>query len=462
MNRFIAILRDSYREALSTWVVPVMLVLAGLLILFVSSVSFRQVGLQAELEKSFGTFNWALGLNPANGKPRFEVENVTGTNPAEPWKADYTFDVALYGGTPEFLGQARQSAGFPVTRRRMENFLGQAVAFLDHIHVEEVAEPPGAGAVAGGLAGPARQSLTGERERFHVTTHGTKIADRMSWPHQPTIFFVWDLPFNMSLRDGVYTLEKRLVNDAGAWITLLVSVIITAGFIPNMLRKGALDLYIAKPISRVGLLVYKYIGGLIFVLLLTAVTVTGVWAVIGLRTGIWTPHFLALIPLLTFYFAILYSVSTLAAVLTRSTLVAILATITVWGLLFVIGWGHEYVAKAKKAEQQVMDAVHQANPQAQQGEDPDIEASRNRRQPWQVPTWLDVLARALYNPLPRTYDLDDRMIRVIAQGVLTEFELKQNGQDQPLPPWPETIGVSLALIAVMLALASWRLVTRDG
>lgn len=461
MNRFIAILKDSYREALSTWVVPVMLVLAGLLILFVASVSFRQVGLQDELDKGFGTFNWALGLNPANGKPRFVVENVTGTNPAEPWKADYTFDVALYGGTQEFLDQARQSAGFPVTRRRMENFLGQAAPFLDNIKAEEVAAPPAAGAVAGGLAGPARQAVSGERVRFRVTTHGTKIEDRMSWPHQPTVLFFWDLPFNMSLREGVYTLEKRLVNDAGAWITLLVSVVITAGFIPNMLRKGALDLYIAKPISRVGLLVYKYVGGLIFVLLLTAVTVTGVWAAIGLRTGIWTPHFLALIPLLTFYFAVLYSISTLAAVLTRSTLVAILATITAWGLLFGIGWGHEYVVKAKDAEKKMMDTVRQADPDARPDEDPD-DGANGQGQPWQVPTWLDVLSRALYSPLPRTYDLDDRMIQAIAHGVLTDFELKQNKLDRPLPPWPETIGVSLAFIVLMLGLACWRLVTRDG
>jgi hypothetical protein len=461
VNRFVAILKDSYREALSTWVVPVMLILAAILILFIASVSFRQVGLQDELDKGFGTFNWALGLNPANGKPRFTVENLSGTNSAEPWKGDYTFDVVLYGGTDEFFNQARQSAGFPVTRRRMENFLGQAAPFLDNIKVEEVAEPPAAGAIAGGLAGPARQSIAGERVRFHVTTKGTKIEDRMSWPHQPTIFFVWDLPVNLSLREGVYTLEKRLVNDAGAWITLLVSVVITAGFIPNMLRKGALDLYIAKPISRVGLLIYKYVGGLIFVLMLTAVTVTGVWAVIGLRTGIWSPHFLALIPLLTFYFAVLYSISTLAAVLTRSTLVAILATITAWGLLFGIGWGHEYVAKAKEAERKVMDTVRQANPDAKPDEDPDDEASNNR-QPWQVPAWLDVLSRVLYSPFPRTYDLDDRMIRVIAHGVLTDFELKQNSLDRPLPPWPETIGVSLAFIAVMLALASWRLVTRDG
>ena len=35
---------------------------------------------------------------------------------------------------------------------------------------------------------------------------------------------------------------------------------------------------LSKPIRRPALLVYKYLGGLTFVFLLTAVTVLGVWA----------------------------------------------------------------------------------------------------------------------------------------------------------------------------------------
>ncbi len=57
--------------------------------------------------------------------------------------------------------------------------------------------------------------------------------------------------------------------------------------------------------------------------MLTAVAVGGVWVVVGLRTGVWSPGLLYSVGGITFYFAILYSVSTLFGVLTRSTLVAI-------------------------------------------------------------------------------------------------------------------------------------------
>ena len=54
------------------------------------------------------------------------------------------------------------------------------------------------------------------------------------------------------------------------------------------------------------------------------------------------------------------------------------------------------------------------------------------------------------------------MIQLIAEGVLTDVELKREGRDEPLPPWWGTVGVSLAFIALMLTLSCWRLSTRDG
>ena len=48
----------------------------------------------------------------------------------------------------------------------------------------------------------------------------------------------------------------------------------------------------------------------------SAVAVGGIWLVLGLRSGIWSPGFLATILILTFFFAILYAVSAFFAVLT--------------------------------------------------------------------------------------------------------------------------------------------------
>ena len=447
MNRLIAFLRDSYREAVSTWVIPVMLAFTVLLIALVASVGFRPITLEDEFKGQFSLLNGSFSFNPALKGSRFDVENVAASNAAEPWKSDYEFDI-VFRATPDAVKQFEGNPGFPMTRRRTENYLKATVPYLDNLTVTDRSPPAGDALAAGAL----------REYRFHASSRGTKIADRTSWPHQPSFLFAFDYFFTYSLRDGVYKLEKRLVNDVGAWVTLLVSVIITAGFIPNMLRKGTIDLYVSKPIGRVSLILYKYLGGLIFMLLLTTAMVGGIWLTVGLRTGLWSPHFLALIPLMTFYFAILYAVSTLAAVVTRSTVVAILATVFAWAVFFGIGFGFDVVKKIKKAGTEMREKLGAPDADADE-----IVANKPReRTPFEVPTWVDYLSKALYYPSPRTYDLDDRMIRAIAQGVLTDFEIKQNNLDAELPPWGETLGVSLSFIALCLGLASARMVTRDG
>jgi hypothetical protein len=462
--KFIAFLRDSYREALSGWVLQVMLVLAVILILFVASVSFRPIALKDELDNQFGVTNWVLARNPdpAVRSTKYVIENYTQTNQARPWESDYAFDLVVRAESADALTKVRDM-GLPVRRRQVEQMMSDALQFLKEVEVKEAAPPPeavGHLALGGTALAPTRPGAPPGEARFTVTSHGTKAEDALAWRHEPSVLFAIDLPFfTMSLREGVYTLQKRLVNDAGAWITLLVSVVITAAFVPNMIRKGSFDLYISKPISRPLLLVYKYLGGLLYVLILTTFTVGGVWVAIGLRTGLWSPHFLALIPLLTFYFAILYSVSTLFGVLTRSTLVAIVATVFAWGVFFAAGWAHDQVQQVKKAQEEMQQKLEKAVPKGPSDEDGEDGGPPIRQA---VPNWLDTSARIAHAVLPRTYDLDDRAIQLIARGVLTDEERKQKKLDQDLTPWPETIGVSVAFIALMLALACWRLVTRDG
>lgn len=465
MNKFIAILKDSYREAMNTWVIPVMLVLSVLVMLFIASISFRPITLEDELKNTFNWMNYLFQLNPQNGKPTFAVENMKVQNEVEPWKSDYEFEITFTGAKAEFLKQVRQESQLPFTKRRVENFIGKAFPFLDNIKAEDLTPKLEKKPEPKVEKKDSKEKVAPEEPtdlRFRVTTQGTKINDRMSWVHTPRLFFLWDATIlNMSLRDGVYTLEKRLINDFGAWIILLVSIVITAGFVPNMINKGVIDLYISKPISRATLLLYKYIGGLIFISFITAFTITGVWLVIGLRTTIWSPNFLLVIPLLTFYFAILYAVSTLVGTVTRSTLVAILATILAWAFFFAVGWGTSYIDR----QQREFDKFEkQLNEQAKkQSEDDEFAPKADRKnKPSLVPIWLDYTAHALYYPSPRTYDLDDRMIEVIAKGVLTDFEYKQNGLDKERPSWWQTIGVSFGFIAVCLTCSCIWLSRRDG
>lgn len=63
---------------------------------------------------------------------------------------------------------------------------------------------------------------------------------------------------------------------------------------------------------------------------------------------------------------------------------------------------------------------------------------------------------------PRTYQIDDRLSRVIAEGILSPYQLKKNGYSKPpRESWSEMIGVSLVFIAVLLSISCWRFETRD-
>jgi hypothetical protein len=112
---------------------------------------------------------------------------------------------------------------------------------------------------------------------FAVQIRGTS-AERTwyDWPHEVSLFFgaipftLWHVP----VRDQVRFLIEYPVNTWGAALAMLVSTIVTAFFVPNMLRKGTIDLLLVKPISRPALLLCKFLGGLTFMFLNTVLMST--------------------------------------------------------------------------------------------------------------------------------------------------------------------------------------------
>lgn len=469
--QFLAFLKDSYREAKSGWMLQVMLVLAALLVLLVASVGFRPVTLEDELSDRLSLITRLTNTNPEAGRPRFGIENVNSTNPGEPWKADYAFDFVIKTETPEDMKKALD-AGLPIARPDAQQFMRGNLDFLKNVEVtggppelqeskrEERRNKKDADVKEKDKEGkePKKdEPLPPKEVRYKVTTKGTTVDDRLAWRHQVSVLFFYEIPHvYISLREGVYVMEKWLVNGAGAWVLLFVAVVITAGFIPNMLAKGSLDLMVSKPIGRTRLLVYKYIGGLTFVLILTTATVGGVWLAIGARSGIWTPHFLAIIPILTLYFAVLYAVSALVAVFTRNTLVAILLTGVAWAGLWVVG-------KVNDGTENRREAAAKAKPVDPNTPEGVIREVQDEQPLWGfIPKWVTGPNTVLHVITPRTYQLDDRLGRLIAEGVLTESELKAKEYDTPpRTSWTEMILVSLAGIAALLALASWRFSSRD-
>ena len=433
--KFLTVLKDSYREAVDGKIFQAMVVLSGLFILFIASISYKPLTLKDALENQFSLLNRFMSNNPAVGNPTVTIENYRVTNGAsEPWKSDYELDLVVSTPTKEALELAKKSHLPGTSVESTEALLHEGFYYLSDRKVEEV---PG--------------TKSGE-SRFRISTKGTTVTEPSAWPHEPKLLFSVSAPiFTATLRALVYRVEQSLVNAVGGLAVLLIGVVVTAGFIPNLMRKGTLDLYIVKPIGRSELLIYKYFGGLLTVFLLSALTITGVWVTIGLRAGMWAPEFLLLIPIITLYFAILYAVSLLIGVLTRSALVAILAALMAWGALSLVGFLNDKIREVRQEEQKIRNVLG-----------PNAQGDRGGQSALGLPHGVETALHWLATGLPRGWDLDTQASRAIARGVLTEQERKQRNLDDPLPSWGETLGVSLVWVAVILGLACWRFETRDG
>jgi ABC-type transport system involved in multi-copper enzyme maturation permease subunit len=247
------------------------------------------------------------------------------------------------------------------------------------------------------------------------------------------------LPLGDGNRPGkvVYGIEKYLVCSFGASAIMLLSCIITAFYIPNMLRKGTIDFLLVKPVSRFTLLFYKYIGGLTFMFLNTLVLIGGLWVVIGLRSSIWEPGFLLMIFVLTYQFALFYALSTLGAVLTRSPIVSILICVVLWAVLFGMSWAYW--------------GVNLVRPTAASGGEGIL------------PTWVISAVDGAHVALPHYGDLDELGSKMLYQDLLDPSQAEKQKLDKEYEHynWVETVGVTSAYIVIMLGLAYWRFATKD-
>lgn len=121
-----------------------------------------------------------------------------------------------------------------------------------------------------------------------------------------------------------------------SWGAIVLAVLSTASILPEFLSSGSIELSLAKPISRFALLFWRVVGALLFVLLQTSVGVGVAYLLMGLKFGIWIHESLWAIPLITLQFFYLFCISTLLAVLTRSTLVCVIGTVLFWLVIAVL------------------------------------------------------------------------------------------------------------------------------
>ncbi|MEW6072818.1 MAG: hypothetical protein AB1726_09540 [Planctomycetota bacterium] len=110
------------------------------------------------------------------------------------------------------------------------------------------------------------------------------------------------------------------------WAGIPFCIIATAFFVPRMIEKGAADVLFHKPVSRLQLYLSRYLAGIFFAAGLSAVLVVGMYVGLLFVSGHHDPGILWACPTMTYMFALVYGVSMLIGVATRSTVASILLT----------------------------------------------------------------------------------------------------------------------------------------
>ncbi len=474
--KLFAMLKDSLLESLDSKVIYVMLGLSVLLACIAGTMTFTPkpgaqmlmtlcaAPLSIDLEKIDRTL--------AGGNPMMLLAHVRGA---------YTVDeVAPLDGEPELPGSTfrvvltrQESRRDPGPRPKASGLVDLVEALVQQLLNHFGPQPKTLAEVRGqfGLLDDVRLAEVVHAEepaRGKYILHARLTADgRTWWPHDFSLFF-GALPIT---REGIplgaqlYGWQEYLVNQVGAWVALMLSLVMTAFFIPNMLRKGTVDLLLAKPISRWVLLVYKYLGGLLFIGINTAVAVGGFWLALSLRSGIWAPGVLISIPAITFFFAILYSVSVLFGVLTRSAVVSILMSILAWAFLYAVSLTVNildllaYSAKMAKEKDRVnlFEGLEGLGPK---GKGPRRGPPQIVSADYEEGTFAHVV-RTIHFVLPRTGDLNALVSERLQRDLLAMPKVfRQALKSKPIS-WGESLGVSLAFIAVTLGLACWWFAKRD-
>ncbi|MBL8861992.1 MAG: ABC transporter permease [Planctomycetes bacterium] len=121
--------------------------------------------------------------------------------------------------------------------------------------------------------------------------------------------------------------QAGIVQGLAGTVGLFFCIAATAFFVPRMMEKGAADTLFSKPVGRFALLLARYAAGVIFVALLSFVLVLGMHVGFLVTSGHSDPAFLWSALTLTYVFALVHSVSVATAVVTRSSIAAILTTL---------------------------------------------------------------------------------------------------------------------------------------
>jgi ABC-type transport system involved in multi-copper enzyme maturation permease subunit len=437
--KYLAILRDSFRETLDRKSFYFMVAIAAFLILFCAGISFTPLGERDAMAAILENFNlvrrardpravWVRRYSDvAFELVDFRVEgcgerqgyklSVKAVPAAQVNRLIRHWNGIRMGWCKEETDPVPQ-ADEPVNDDLQKRFL--AARFREALLPDAEIESSGTFSWEISVPGAGRRVLAGAEEM-------KLFFGAMAWrPRLPG-----PLPSSaryLSSAEMIYWIEIVMGEWMAGFLGLMIAVIVTAGSVPSMLQKGTLDLLLAKPMARGAILMTKYFGGCAQILLTSTAIIGGCWLALSARTGYWNFYFPLTILTLAFSFAVLYSVSVLMGVLTRSMAASAISAIVVWGLCYGVGQARVFLSSPVGAE---------------------------------APAVLQRAVRFVHLLLPKTSDLTMLNYRMIAKGDLGRTPPELLLDVIPQLPLGMILFTSTLFALLMLLLAGIRFSKQD-
>lgn len=137
------------------------------------------------------------------------------------------------------------------------------------------------------------------------------------------------------------------------FICTFLAIFATAHLVPRMQEKGTIDLYLSRPVSRVKLLLSRYVAGLILAGSNVVYLMGSVWLIVAWKTHVFNPRFLLAASIIFLVIAVLLAFAFLIGVFTSSTAVSIMTTygIFFFGLMLA---AHDKIAAAVSKQWQAV------------------------------------------------------------------------------------------------------------
>ena len=308
-------------------------------------------------------------------------------------------------------------------------------------------------------------------------------------------FLAWgfDSPFFNTNTTSPETFYKLLFFNFGIdwWLGLLATIlalVTTCGIVPDLVTPGSIDLLLARPISRTRLFLTKYATGLLFSALQVLVFTLATFVVIGIRGGVWEWSLFVAVPIVTFFYSLLFSICALVGVVTRSSVASLILTLMAWAVISTVALGEMLTNRGLLANSLDIAACERALADPADPPDEDRRAELEERLAHSresAPNWTTAHGWffGVYTCLPKTGETLDAMTRMLLtdqripgrdrrgpsgpDGIFAprevnrrEFELAVE-EDQASRSLAWVLSTSLLFEAAMLALATIVFVRRD-